>query len=289
MTGYGAGHADGTRVAVEVEIRAVNHRGLKVSWRLPASLSARESEFESLLRKRVRRGSLTVFVRVQFVRADDVARIRTDVVEGYARALEKLRKSGVIEGPLTPEALAALPGALEAGTDQPLRPSDLKVVRSALAEALANLDAMRHREASHLVRDLRAITKRMRQSRGTIAKRAPRVVAEYRDRLKERVDHLLRQSGHALDEATLAREVAVYADRCDITEEMTRLAAHLDEVEGYLEKDAGIGRTLEFLGQELLRETNTVGSKSNDVAIARAVIALKSEIDRFKEQVANLE
>jgi len=289
MTGYGAGRASGPRIAVEVEIRSVNHRGLKVSWRLPPSLTARESEFEGLVRKRVRRGSLAVFLRLTYVRPEDVARVRDDVVAGYAAALDRLRRQRLVDGPLTPEALASLPGALETGTDAPLRPADLKVVRRALEDALSNLDAMRRREATHLVRDLRALARRMDKERTAIARRAPRVVKEHRDRLKERLDQLLASTGHTLDEATLAREAAVIADRADVTEELTRLAAHVDEIGAYLDRGEGVGRTLEFLGQELLREANTIGSKSSDVALARSVIALKSEIDRFKEQVANLE
>lgn len=289
MTGYGASHAAGTRVRAEVEIRAVNGRALKISMRAPALLAPRESELEALVRKVVRRGSLVIYVRLQFVRSEDLVRIRPEVVEGFAKAIRRLRKQGLVEGPLTVEALASVPGALEGGAEDPLRPADWRVVKQALDEALEALDTMREREARHLVRNLRTIVDRMRKTLGRIRRRQPTVVREYQAKLKERLDTLLAASGATLDDATLAREVAIYADRCDITEEITRLAAHLDECDGYLGRDGEVGRTLEFLGQELLREANTIGSKSADVDLAKNVIALKGDIDRLKEQVANLE
>jgi len=289
MTGYGASHAAGARVRAEVEIRAVNGRALKISLRAPALLAPRESELEALVRKAIRRGSLVVYVRLQFVRSEDLVRIRPEVVEGFAKAVARLRKQGLVEGSLTVEALASVPGALEGGAEEPLRPADWRVIKQALVEALEALDTMREREAGHLVRSLRTIVDRMRKTLGRIRRRQPQVVREYQAKLKERLATLLEGSGAALDEATLAREVALLADRCDITEEITRLAAHFDECDGYLGRDGEVGRTLEFLGQEMLREANTIGSKSADVDLARDVIALKSDIDRLKEQVANLE
>jgi uncharacterized protein (TIGR00255 family) len=289
MTGYGASQAVGTRVRADIEIRAVNGRALKISVRAPVLLAPHESELEALVRKVVRRGSLVVYAKLHFVRSDDLVRIRPEVVESFAKAVRRLRKKGLVEGPLTIEALASVPGALEGGAEDPLRPADWGVVKRALVEALEALDTMRRREAEHLVRDLRTIVRRMRKTLARIRRRQPRIVREYRTKLKERIDALLEGSGAALDDTTLAREVALFADRCDINEEITRLAAHLDECEGYLGKDGEIGRTLEFLGQEMLREANTIGSKSPDVDLAKDVIALKGDIDRLKEQVANLE
>jgi len=289
MTGYGASHAAGTRVRAEVEIRAVNGRALKISVRAPALLAPRESELEAEVRKVARRGSLVVYVRLQFVRSEDLVRVRPEVVEGFAKAVQRLRKQGLVEGPLTVEALTAVPGALEGGAEDPLRPADWRVIKQALVGALEALDAMRLREAQHLVRDLRTIVGRMRKTLGRIRRRQPGVIREYQAKLKERLDVLLEGSAAVIDDATLAREVALYADRCDINEEVTRLAAHLDECDGYLGRDGEVGRTLEFLSQEMLREANTIGSKSADVDLARDVIALKGDVDRLKEQVANLE
>ncbi|MHC4550104.1 MAG: endoribonuclease YicC domain-containing protein [Planctomycetota bacterium] len=162
-------------------------------------------------------------------------------------------------------------------------------MQQAVEAALRKLDAMRRREAAHLVRDLKAIVRRTRKALRQIERRAPGVVREYRLKLKERIDNLLETTGAALDDATLAREVALFADRCDVTEEVTRLAAHLGEFEGYLGRDDAVGRPLEFVSQEMLREANTIGSKSSDLELAKHVIEVKSDIERLREQVANLE
>lgn len=288
MTGYGAARARSRRVAVEVEARSVNARSLKVTVRTPAALSSREPDLEALVRRQVARGSVTLSVQLHFLRPEDVVRVRPEVVEGFARALAVLRKKGLVEGPLTAEAVAALPGALESASEAPLREEDWRAAKGAVETALRALDTMRTREARHLVRDLLATARRMRKNLALVGKRAPEVVKEYARRLKEKVDALL-AGGASLDETTLAREVAVYAERSDVAEEVTRLSAHLDEFERYLASSGEIGRTLDFLSQEMLRETNTIGSKSQDVEIARAVITLKSDVDRIKEQVQNLE
>jgi uncharacterized protein (TIGR00255 family) len=170
-----------------------------------------------------------------------------------------------------------------------LRPADWRVVKGAVDAALNNLDAMRDREAVHLVKDLRKIIARMRKALARVKRRAPAVATENEKKLRERVDALLEPYDAKIDDATLAREIAVLADRADVTEETVRLAAHLDEFVTYVEKGAEIGRTLDFLTQEMLREVNTIGSKSGDVEITRAVIELKSDVDRLKEQSANLE
>jgi uncharacterized protein (TIGR00255 family) len=289
MTGYGAARARTRRIAVDVEARSVNGRSLKVSLRTPPALTPRDADLESLVRTHVGRGAVTLSVRLQMLRPEDLVRVRTDVVQGFARALAALRKKGLVEGPLTAEALAALPGVLESATEEPLGEDDWRAVKGAVEAALRALDKMRDREAAHLVRELKAIAKRMRGNLALVRKRAPEVVKEYARRLRERVDSLLAQSGATLDGPTLAREVAVFAERADVHEEATRLAAHLEEFERYLGTGGEIGRTLDFLSQEMLRETNTIGSKSQDVEIARAVIALKADVDRIKEQVQNLE
>jgi len=289
MTGYGAGQATGTRLSCEVEIRAVNSRSLKVSFRTPGLLAAREPDLEKLVRGRLRRGTVTCFVRVQLLQAEDVIRVRPEVVEGLEKAIAPLRKSGFVDGPITPEAIASIPGAVEAGAAKPLRPADWKVVREAMSDALGALDAMRVREAVHLVRDLRSITRKLRAELKNVEKRVPDVLEEQSAKLKERVDKLLEEQGVTLDPATLAREIALAADRSDVREEVTRLAAHLDEFDKLLDQEGEVGRTLDFLAQELLREANTMGSKSQDTRLARSVIALKSNIDRLKEQAANLE
>jgi uncharacterized protein (TIGR00255 family) len=289
MTGYGAAQAAGTRLAVEVEVRSVNARNLKIAYRTPSLLSPREAELDKLVRTRVRRGTLTLYVRLQLLQAEDVVRIRREVIEGFEAAVRPLREAGMVEGKLTPDGIAALPGAIESGAGSALRPTDWKIVKDAVCEALDALDVMRLREATHLVRDLRQNTKSMRKTLDALVQRLPAVLAEHHQRLRDRVDAILADREMQLDDATLAREMALIAERSDVAEEVTRLTAHIEEFERLLTQDTEVGRTLDFIAQEMLREANTMGSKSQDVELARSVIALKSAIDRLKEQAANLE
>jgi len=289
MTGFGAGSAAGGGVRVEVEARSVNARSLKVGFRAPPGLAAHEADLEALVRRSMARGSVTLTVRIERTDPGESIRVRREVVEGAVRALAPLRKRGLVTGSLSMDAVPLLPGAIESKSDAPLRPAEWRAVKRAAEKALAALDAMRAREAAHLVREFRRVLARMGRSLEALRRRAPAVAAEQRDRLRARVDALLRDAGVKLDDAALAREVALLADRCDVSEELARLDAHVREFGGYLARDGEIGRTLDFLAQEMLREANTIGSKSADVAVTRAVIALKSDIDRLKEQVANLE
>ena len=289
MTGYGAAQATGARLAAEIEVRSVNARSLKATFRTPSFLSAREAELEKILRQRVRRGTITCFVRVQLLEAEDVLRVRPEVVEGFEKALRPLRDAGMVEGKLTPETVSRLPGAIETGAGRPLETDDWGVITEAMNGALDALDAMREREAVHLVEDLQSIITTMREELVAIEARVPVVLDEQKTKLKERIDGLIADQGVELDDATLAREMALVADRSDIREEVTRMAAHLDEFTKLITAGGEVGRTLDFLSQEMLREANTMGSKSQDTKLARSVITMKSSIDRLKEQAANLE
>jgi uncharacterized protein (TIGR00255 family) len=289
MTGYGSAQATGSRLAAEVEIRSVNARSLKVAFRTPSFLSAREPELEKIVREHLKRGTITCFVRINLLEAEDVLRVREEVVRGFHAALEPLRRDGLVEGTVTPETVSNLPGAIESGASRPLSKDDWTVLTEAMTGALIALNAMREREATHLVADLLSITAAMRVNVAAIGERVPTVLNDQAVRLKERIDTMIQDQGIELDGATLAREMAIVADRSDIREEMTRMTAHLDEFEKLLGKDGEIGRTLDFLSQEMLREANTMGSKSQDTELARSVISLKTSIDRLKEQVANLE
>lgn len=289
MTGYGSAQATGSRLAAEVEVRSVNGRSLKVAFRTPTFLSAREPELEKIVRAHLKRGTVTCYVRINLLEAEDVLRVRPEVVRGFHAALEPLRQEGLVEGAVTPETVSNLPGAIESGASRPLSPSDWKVLQDATTGALTALNAMRQREATHLVTDIRSIMTAMRADVAAVIERVPTVLKDQAKKLKERIDAMIQDQGIELDPATVAREMAIVADRSDIREEVTRMTAHLDEFEKLLDSGGEIGRTLDFLSQEMLREANTMGSKSQDTKLARSVISLKTSIDRLKEQAANLE
>jgi uncharacterized protein (TIGR00255 family) len=279
MTGFGAATREGVELQVRCEARSVNGRFLKVSLRLPQALAARESELEAVVRKVLRRGSVSLSIDVHFARPDALVSVDEQVVRAYQ---EVFRRLGVSEAPL-----ATLPGVLGRPKDE-LGDKEWSVVSSTVSQALDELQAMRAREGEALQRILSDILDRLTLLTVQVRARAPQLVLEQHAKLKERLDKLLAGAATA-DPQLLAREIAVLADRSDIAEELDRLGSHLAQVRAVLSGNDEAGRTLDFLAQEMLRETNTIGSKSQDAELAHAVVRMKTEIERLKEQVANVE
>jgi len=293
MTGFGeAGRqVDGMHYAVE--LRSLNNRYFKVLFRMPETLSALEAELEVLLRSLIQRGSLTLTVRST---VDDAARqihIDQQTLAYYVQQLETLAtqlETGSLQ--IDGAALLNLPGVLQMGDEQPDRLDRLRPVILELArEAVARMDDMRCREGNMLGRELLEQMAVIEQHVIMVRQRAPQVVEEYHDRLHARVQELLARASLQLEKTDLLREVAIFADRCDVREEVTRITAHLEQFAQLVrsEESGPVGRTLDFLAQELLREANTIASKSNDAILSRAAVDIKSAIDRIKEQVQNVE
>jgi len=281
MTGFGAAQRQGQGVEAAIEVRSVNGRFLKLGFRLPPRLAAREHELEALVRTRVRRGSITVKVVLRETSPEALVQINEDVVRAYQLAFRRL---GIPEQPL-----ATLPGVLEGASDT-IGDERFAVVRDALAAALEALTVMRRHEGSALERLVLEACAKIESLAQTARARAPAVVTEYRGRLRDRLAVLVDGFGKMpLDDQLVAREVALMADRADVTEELDRIAAHLTQARAVLAGDDEAGRTLEFLAQELLREINTLGSKSADSELTRLVIGAKSELERLREQIANIE
>jgi uncharacterized protein (TIGR00255 family) len=277
-------------LAVDVEVRSVNHRFLQVKARLPAPWAGFEPEVEEIVRRRLERGSVYVTVGARQTAPERDVRLNLPLARRYAALLRTLGRSLRLDGGLEIEDLAALPGVL--GASEPdLRESEREfaAVRRALASALDRLVSMRDREGKTLARDLDRRASGIEGRVGKIERRAPAVVAGYREKLGRRMKDLLEGTEARVREEDLAREVAVFADRCDVSEEITRLRSHLREFRRTLRGSGSVGRTLDFLIQEMLRETNTIGSKASDAAIASEVVALKSEIEKVREQVQNVE
>ena len=293
MTGFGDAATEHEGVHYALELRALNNRYFKAAVRLPDELMSLEAELETALRQRVARGSFTLTVKM---RATD-ARAASDVNE--AALLEYLDHLETIQDKVHDHAvhidltqLLAMPGVLRARKDEDtLRDEARPVLMRLLDTAGERLTAMRLQEGRALAKDLMEQRAALLDRIETIRERGPHVVDEYHDRLRVRIDELMAKSRLKVDENDLIREVAIFAERSDISEEVQRLAAHLDQMEKIIhDADHGpAGRTLDFLAQELLREANTIGSKCNDAQISRAVVEAKGIIDRIKEQVQNVE
>ena len=289
MTGYGDAHAERGGVSHALEIRSLNNRYFKAAIKLPEHLQFLEGDVERLLRSRLTRGSVNYYLRV---RQDDAAgayEINAVVVESYLSTLRKLVQGGE-RVTIDLATLVTLPGVCEPPElDEQSREREWTVIESLTNEALDRLVAMRQQEGAAIREDLLGHCAGMRRLIEQITGRVPLVVDDYKKRLQTRVNTLLSEAELELDADTLAREVAVFADRCDISEELHRLSTHLDQFVVLCDGGERTGRRLDFIAQEMLRESNTIGSKSNDAEIASCVVNIKSLVDRIKEQVQNVE
>ena len=290
MTGRGAAAAAGRLARVEVELSSVNRKQLDVDVGLPRFLAAYESRVLETVQGRLSRGRITGEIRVTWAEAAQAAGAKVDL--GLARAavgaLRAAAKKLDLPDDLKASALLALPGlvAFEHGERdmEALWPTD----RQALEAALAKLQAMRKKEGAALGRDLRMRLGILRKLAREIAARAPGVAETYRANLLKRIAAALPGSDLAADDRLL-KEVALFADKADVTEELVRLDSHFRQAEDALKAGGVVGRALDFLVQEMGREINTIGSKANDAEIARRVVAAKAELERFREQVQNVE
>lgn len=292
MTGFGAAsaEADGCRFAVEV--KSVNNRFFKATVRVPEELSTLETEIESAVAKRLARGSVMVLVRFVPGGAVAAAEVNPDAARTALTALlaalpHELRDRATVDL----GALLAVPGVLRTDGVEKLVDFARPVVLRLLDEACSRVLEMRSREGESIARELARFGQSIRDALATVAERAPFATNAYQDRLRSRMNSLLSEVGAVAAETDLLREVAVFAERSDVAEEVTRLSGHLSQFEQVISPShpEPAGRTLDFLSQEMLREANTIASKSQDVEIARKVVEMKTAIDRIKEQAANAE
>ena len=287
MTGFGRAERESDALQVRVEARSVNARHLKVTCRAPSDLDSKLHEIEALVRDAVTRGTITLSIRVERRRGAAPAQIDALVLADYA---EQARSAAIVASlePPTMDSLLRLPGVLGEANEPALGDDGWSVVAATISEALTQLVEMRRREGTSLAAILRAGADEVERLSTGVRTRVPDALAEHRGRLRERLDTLLAGVGGVPDEL-LAREAAVLSEKTDVAEELERLVSHVAQWRETLDAGGPIGRRLEFLTQELGREANTIGSKSADPAIRDAVIDLKLEIDRLKEQSANVE
>ncbi len=295
MTGFGAASDQVDGIHYVLEVRSLNSRYFKALIKLPEEITALEGEIEAELRKHLTRGSIALTVKMKLTDRRAMHRINETALSAYLESINTLRAR------LEPDAgadavdivaLLSLPGVLQPSDDEDaLAAVSRPVVLRMTGEACERLIAMRLTEGAALREDIDGQCRMIRTRLGQIGERAPFVVEEYHQRLRQRMETLARRAELNMAEQDLIREVAVFAERADISEENARLAGHLDHAAKILATSNGgpAGRTLDFLAQEMLREANTIASKSNDGEISRAIVEVKGAIDRIKEQVQNIE
>ncbi len=292
MTGYGEAEGEVNGVNYAVEIKAVNNRYLRTNIKLPEAVAFLEEDIEKLLRQSLSRGTINYVLRLKQVSASTLFDIDEAALRAIMERLSRIKSSSDIGPPWRIDigGLLNLPGII-----RPMLPSEevaekiRNTVLDITREAIEKLRQMRAAEGRSLEADLKSHCEAIKKDLEHIRNRSATVLQEYAKKLRKRVDELLAEATLKLDEETLAREVAVLADRSDVSEEITRLDSHLAQLAESGQVDDQAGRRLEFISQEMLREANTIASKSFDTEIIRQVVDIKCEIDRIKEQAQNLE
>lgn len=290
MTGFGRSeHTDEKRV-VTVEIKSVNHRYCDVSVRMPRRYSFAEEKIKSTVKQVIRRGKVEVSITVENTAADDVnIKLNTEIAKKYADSLNELKSVLGLDDPIRLEYIASMPDVLKAVPDVENEEEITSVLCAAAADAVKLHDEMRKIEGAKLSEDILMRGGIISDLVKEIEQRSPKTVTEYAEKLKARITEMIGGSIVATEERIML-EAAVFADKVNVTEETVRLASHIQQLGRIIsESSQPDGKKLDFLVQEMNREANTIGSKANDIEITNRVLAIKSEIEKIREQVQNIE
>lgn len=292
MTGFGEASAEHGGLHYFVEVRSLNSKYFKAIIRLPEEYQGLEAEFESVLRRRLNRGTVTLTCTCTDVSGSAALEVNVRALQRYIDQVRQAMGPGGSTASLDIGSLLSLPGVLQPPTNEEERIArSRKAFLPLIERACGSLLSMRSTEGEALRDDLFRQRDMIAERLGAIESRAPGVVAEYEARLKSRIDALLQSADMRVEPVELIREIAVYAERTDIAEEISRLKGHLEQFSDLIgdADERPVGRTLDFLSQEMLREANTIASKSPDSGISRGIVEIKGAIDRIKEQVQNVE
>ena len=290
MTGYGRGECAQDGFKVTVELSAVNRKQAEVAVTLPRELELLETPVRDVVNRSVARGRVNVRVTLHAGEGKTSVRnhLNTELAKAYAAELAKLAKSLKLAGPVTLDQVLRAPGVFQ--TDAELAEAETlwPALEKALKQGLAAMLKMREREGAHLAKDLSARISVMRAAVERVQTQAPVTAENYRKNLLERIKAAGIESV-APDDERMLKEIVLFADRSDVSEELTRLQSHFQQFADCAKAKEPVGRTLDFLAQEMNREINTIGSKANDAIISREVVTLKAELEKFREQAQNVE
>lgn len=290
MTGFGEARRQEDDLAVAVELRTVNNRYFKFSLRASEGYGSLEPQIEAAVRQQVKRGTVNVTVRIDRRVLPEENALNLEVLHSYRKQLELYQAERQLPRGVAVEHLLGLPGVIrETDATSDYAESARPIVQATLEDALVRLAEFRTEEGRAMAVDMAVNCQLIGAELDKVAARAPMLVENYRNRLHERVTSLLEEYQATLQPADLIREVSIFAERSDISEEIVRLRSHLEQFATIMAAEESAGRKLEFLIQEMFREVNTIGSKSSDVEIARGVIEMKTAIERLREMIQNVE
>ncbi len=287
MTGYGRGEASSNGSKFSVELNSVNRKQNDVLVTLPREIAELEARVRDVINTEVSRGRLTVIIAHHATPSASTPALDRLLAKTYYDSMLALQKELGASGEISIETVLRAPGVLRMPEEQIAADDAWPHVESALKTALRDLVKMREREGKHLAKDLIKRLKTLRESVRKVRSLQPNVVKRYRQNLHERIQKAGLEI--SLDDERLLKEVVVFSDKCDITEELTRLDSHFAQFAHMLRRNEPIGRTLEFMSQEIAREFNTIGAKANDVEISQLVVTCKAELEKIREQLSNIE
>ncbi len=288
MTGYGRGEAAADNVSVVVELRSVNHRYFEFSSRVPRGYAFLEDKLKNFCQQRISRGKVDLFLTVVVTSGDDIAvEINHSLAAGYVKAIKELSDTYGINGDLSAVTLARFPDLFNVKKDALDEDAVWSVVEKATEAAINGFVNMRTVEGKKLYDDVTERVAIILKKIEFIEERSPETLKAYRDKLEARIRELIGDT--SIDESRLLTETAIFADKIAVAEETVRLRSHIKQLNEMLKSDIAVGRKLDFIVQEMNRETNTIGSKAQDIEIAHTVVDIKAEIEKIREQVQNIE
>lgn len=288
MTGFGRAQDTVGNFSILVEVKSVNHRFFEFSCRVPRAYGFLEERLRSFVQQRVSRGKVDMFVQLEALSTEGTrVAVNHELASGYVQALRELTEHYGIREELSAVSLSRYPDILTVCQSSVDEEAVFAAVQPVAEQALAKFIAMREREGARLRDDVLARSRTIREAVGQVEQRSPQTVQERKEKLETRIRELL--DGVPLDESRLLTEVAVYADKVAVDEETVRLRSHLDQLDSLVSGDGAVGRKLDFLVQEINRETNTIGSKCSDLTLTRIVLDVKAEIEKIREQIQNIE
>ena len=288
MTGFGRAQAEADGYFISVEIKSVNHRYFEFSSRIPRQYAFLDEKLKSYINSRVSRGKVECYVTIEALDTDtsEVA-VNHTLARAYVKALRELSEEYSLKEDFGAGTISRFPEVLVVQKGEEDEEKLWESVKSVCSQALDKFIAMRETEGEKMYNDIYSRGQYILEQVSYIEQRSPQTVKEYNEKLVERVHELIGDA--SLDEARIIQEVAIYADKVAVAEETVRLRSHIDQLNDFIKSDEPIGRKIDFLVQEINRETNTIGSKANDVDIARRVVDIKSEVEKIREQIQNIE
>lgn len=289
MTGFGRGENSDDKRKFIIEMKSVNHRYNDIIVRMPRHLSYLEEKIKKMIKENIKRGRIEVYINLENINDSDFKiDINLNLAKEYKSALSLLNKELSLEDIIHLEDITKYPDIINVEKEEEDEDIIWDTLYPALDNAITNLESMRVREGEELVFDINKRVDYIKKMSNVVENRAPLVVEEYKIKLENRIKKLL-DSPVEIDESKLANEVAYFADKANITEEIVRLYSHIEQLKDTLSSNDTVGRKLDFIIQEMNREANTIGSKASDIDITKDVVEIKSELEKIREQVQNIE